>query len=68
MFPIECPYLKEEDIPAINKMIEDWREKTKDFYLTSFKSCKKDGLYRKRISFKEVRWILANYYEKITHL
>jgi hypothetical protein len=62
MFPIECEYLKDEDIPAINKMIDDWREETQDFYLTSFKSCKKDGKYRKRISFKEVRWILCNYY------
>lgn len=62
MFPIECPYLKEEDLPQINQMIVDWREETKDFFLTSFKSCKKDGKYRKRISFKEVRWILKNYY------
>lgn len=62
MFPIECPYLKEEDLPQINQMITDWREETQDFFLTSFKSCKKDGKYRKRISFKEVRWILCNYY------
>lgn len=63
MFPIECPYLKEDDLPQINKMIDSWREETQDFFLTSFKSCKKDGKYRKRISFKEVRWILCNYYK-----
>lgn len=62
MFPIECPYLKEEDLYSINQMIEEWRKKTQDFYLTSFKSCKKDGVYRKRISFMEVRWILKKYY------
>ena len=62
MFPIECPYLKEEDLYSINQMIEEWRKKTQDFYLTSFKSCKKDGVYRKRISFTEVRWILKKYY------
>ena len=64
MFPIVCEHLTDEDLPAINEMIDEWREETKDFYLTSFKSCKKDGIYRKRISFKEVRWILANYYGK----
>jgi hypothetical protein len=63
MFPIECSYLKEEDLPSINQMIDDWRRETQDFYLTSFKSCKKDGRYRKRISFKEVRWILSQYYK-----
>jgi hypothetical protein len=64
MFPIECDYLKEEDLPKINQMISDWRKETNDFFLTSFKSCKKDGRYRKRISFKEVRWILANFYQR----
>jgi hypothetical protein len=63
MFPIKCEYLKDEDLSSINKMIDDWREETQDFYLTSFKSCKRDGKYRKRISFKEVRWILCNYYK-----
>jgi hypothetical protein len=62
MFPIVCEHLTDEDLPKINKMIANWREETKDFFLTSFKSCKKDGMYRKRISFKEVRWILKKYY------
>jgi hypothetical protein len=62
MFPIECELLKDEDLDAINQLITDWRAETKDFFLTSFKSCKKDGIYRKRVSFKEIRWILSRYY------
>ena len=62
MFPIECPYLEDEHLDGINQMIEDWRKETKDFFLTSFKTCKYDGTYRKRISFIEVRWILSNYF------
>jgi hypothetical protein len=65
MFPIECEYLRGEDLPKINQMINDWREETQDFYLTSFKSCKKDGKYRKRISFKEVRWLLHRFYSPL---
>ena len=61
-FPIECEYLKDNDLAGINQYIIEWREQTKDFFLTSFKSCKKDGTYRKRISFKEVRWLLSQYY------
>ena len=63
-FPIDCPYLRDDDLFSINKSITDWREKTKDFFLTSFKSCKKDGIYRKRVSFKEIRWILSKYYQR----
>ena len=62
MFPIECSYLEDEHLDGINQMIEDWRAETKDFFLTSFKTCKYDGTYRKRISFIEVRWILSNYF------
>ena len=62
IFPIESSYLKDEHLDGINKMIEEWRIETKDFFLTSFKTCKYDGTYRKRISFIEVRWILSNYF------
>jgi hypothetical protein len=65
MFPIICENLRDEDLPQINKMIGDWREETQDFFLTSFKSCKKDGKYRKRISFKEVRWLLQRFYSPL---
>lgn len=63
-FPLECPYLAEGDLPDINRFIEGWRERTRDFYLTSFKSCGKSGKYRKRISFKEVKWILSRFYQE----
>ena len=62
IFPIESIYLEDEHLDGINQMIEDWRKETKDFFLTSFKTCKYDGTYRKRISFIEVRWILSNYF------
>jgi len=49
---------KELDVEKINLFIENWREQTKDFYLTSFKSLMKDGVYRKRISFDQVSKII----------
>jgi len=42
------------DIEKTNENIRQWREKTQDFYLTSFKSMMKTGKYRKRISFKHL--------------
>lgn len=62
LFTVECPHLKEDDLPEINRLITEWRERTQDFYLTSFKSCGKSGKYRKRISFREVKWILSRFY------
>ena len=50
-FPIASTMLKEQDLPAINAMIQAWRDETKDFFLTSFKSPMVSGKYRKRISF-----------------
>lgn len=64
IFPIKCSYLKEEDLPHINDIITEWRNETKDFTMTNFKSCQKSGKYRKRISFTEVRWILHRYYDR----
>jgi len=40
------------DCKLINKNITEWRNKTKDFYLTNFKSLMKNGKYRKRMSFE----------------
>lgn len=62
IFPIKCDYLRDEDLPKINELINRWREDTNDFFLTSYKSCMKCGKYRKRISFIEIKWILNNYY------
>lgn len=61
-FPVSCPHLKEDDLPQINKLITEWRQRTNDFYLTNFKSCQHSGKYRKRISFKEIKWILWQFY------
>ncbi|AIX20512.1 DNA methyltransferase [Synechococcus phage ACG-2014e] len=61
-FPIESTMVKEADLPAINALIEQWRDETMDFFLTSFKSPMASGKYRKRISFMEVRWLLNRFY------
>lgn len=47
------------DIDKINSFINDWRDDTKDFYLTSFKSTMKNGLYRKRMNFNILKWIIS---------
>ncbi len=57
VFSIHSPHIRDEHLPLINDAITSYRLSTKDFYLTSFKSLQKSGKYRKRISFKEVRWI-----------
>ena len=57
-FPIESSYLKDKHIPLFNEALQEYRYETNDFYMTSFKSLQKSGKYRKRISFKEVRWLL----------
>jgi hypothetical protein len=54
--------VKEADLPAINALIDQWRDETMDFFLTSFKSPMASGKYRKRISFMEVRWLLNRFY------
>ena len=64
-FPIESEIVKEADLPAINAMIDQWRDETKDFFLTSFKSPMASGKYRKRISFLEVRWLLNRFYKDL---
>ena len=61
-FPILSEMLRPEDLPAINELINQWREETKDFFITSFKSPMASGKYRKRISFLEIRWLLHKYY------
>ena len=61
-FPIASTTIKEQDLPAINALIQAWRDETKDFFLTSFKSPMASGKYRKRISFLELRWLLNKFY------
>ena len=46
-------------VKKINNFIDNWREETKDYFLSSFKSPVGDNLfYRKRISFKQLKWIV----------
>lgn len=47
------------DIDKVNSVINEWRTETNDFYLTSFKSTMKNGLYRKRINFNILKWITS---------
>jgi len=47
------------DIDKVNSFINEWRTETNDFYLTSFKSTMKNGLYRKRINFNILKWIIS---------
>jgi hypothetical protein len=56
-----CPDLKDEDIDGINEFITKWRERTKDFFITSFKSEQKSGKYRKRFSFGQFKWVVSQY-------
>lgn len=50
----------ELDLEKVNNEISRWRKETLDFELTSFKSLRKDGKYRKRMSFKNLKSILLN--------
>ena len=56
-----CPSITDEDIDGINRFITKWRERTKDFFITSFKSEQKSGKYRKRFSFGQIKWVVAQY-------
>lgn len=48
----------DELIQSANKILNDFREKTTDVFLTSFKGLRKDGKYRRRIKFSQARDIL----------
>lgn len=47
------------DCEKINSFINNWRDETKDFYLTSFKSTMNNGIYRKRMNFNILKWIIT---------
>lgn len=47
------------DLDKINSFINEWRDETKDFYLTSFKSTMTNGIYRKRMNFNILKWIVS---------
>lgn len=48
----------EIDYEKTNRNIIQWREQTKDFYLTSFKSPMNEGTYRKRLSYKDLSYFI----------
>lgn len=45
-------------IDICNDILNDYRERTYDVFLTSFKGLRKDGYYRRRIDFKTIRCIM----------
>lgn len=52
-------------IQSANEILNSFREKTTDVFLTSFKGLRKDGKYRRRIKFSQARDILN---ESIKHV
>ena len=48
------------DSKKINNFIEKWRKETQDYFLSSFKSpINSNKFYRKRISFKQLKWVIG---------
>lgn len=50
----------EELIVKANQILNQWRLETQDILLTAFKGVRADGLFRRRLDFKNARYILAN--------
>lgn len=50
--------ITDNQIVRANEILTDWRHATNDVFMTSFKRPRKDGKYRRRLSFKEARLIL----------
>ena len=49
---------KEEFFSVCNEILDDYRARTKDVLMTSFKGLRQDGKYRRRLDFRTVRCIL----------
>ena len=49
---------KESFFDTCNKILKDYRLKTKDVLMTSFKGLRSDGKYRRRLDFRTVRCIM----------
>ena len=49
---------KEEFLSICNQLLAEYRARTKDVLMTSFKGLRSDGKYRRRLDFKTVRNIL----------
>lgn len=51
-------------IDSCNEELEIYRNKTKDVFLTTHRGLRKDGQFRRRLSFKQARILLARVYLK----
>ena len=51
-------------IDNCNQILDEYRENTKDVFLTSFKGLRKDNMYRRRLDFKTAKKILNLAYHK----
>lgn len=49
---------REAFINECNNILNEYRQKTHDIFLTSFKGLRKDGVYRRRIDFKTIKCIM----------
>lgn len=49
-------------IKTCNKVLEEYRTKTNDIFLTSFKGLRSDGFYRRRLDYSTARLIVAKAY------
>ena len=56
--------ITEADIDGINELIEEYRDQTKDFYLSPFKNLMTCGVYRKRMKFIQLSGIITEYVQR----
>ncbi len=49
-------------IKSCNKVLSEYRNKTNDIFLTSFKGLRSDGMYRRRLDYSTARLIVAKAY------
>lgn len=64
-FPDSKRFDKDLFIFECNKVLSEYRKKTGDVFLNSFKGLRNDGLYRRRIDFVTVRMIVNKVYFSI---
>lgn len=53
-------------IRQCNEVLQDYRHKTTDIFLTSYKGLRKDGKYRRRIEFKTIRYVMNKVLKNMT--
>ncbi len=56
--------IDDELLRALNRTLEEYRERTEDVFLTSFKGLRKDGRYRRRLDWKTAKKIIAVAYAR----